>query len=174
MINSYLLTDYFCLLFLLSSQAASLTGLLKTARLLRLIRVSRKMDRYSEYGLAVVFLLTSLFTLIAHWLACVWHVIGEKEIEVPYGWIQLLAGVMEQPINQSVPGSGPGSGTRYITALYFTLTSLTSIGFGNVAPNTDNEKIFSVVTMLIGGKKTYINKTIQIKQERPVNSFGWL
>lgn len=130
--------------------AASLTGLLKTARLLRLIRVSRKMDRYSEYGIAVIFLLTAIFTLIAHWLACIWHVIGQKEIEVPYGWIQLLAGVVEQPINQSEPGSGPGSGTRYITALYFTLTSLTSIGFGNVAPNTDNEKIFSVMTMLIG------------------------
>lgn len=128
------------------------------------------MDRYSEYGIAVVFLLTSFFTLIAHWLACIWHLIGQKEIEVPYGWIQLLAGVVEQPINQSVPNSGPGSGTRYITALYFTLTSLTSIGFGNVAPNTDNEKIFSVVTMLIGGKK-YISKTpTQLAQERSVTS----
>ncbi len=146
------------MLFLLSSQAASLTGLLKTARLLRLIRVSRKMDRYSEYGLAVVFLLTSLFTLIAHWLACIWHVIGQREIEVPYGWIQLLAGTVKQPINQSVPGSGPGPETRYITALYFTLTSLTSIGFGNVAPNTDNEKIFSVVTMLIGCKNSSITR----------------
>lgn len=110
------------------------------------------MDRYSEYGLAVVFLLTSLFTLVAHWLACIWHVIGREEIGVPFGWIQLLAGTLNKPINESLPGSGPGAGTRYITALYFTLTSLTSIGFGNVAPNTDNEKIFSVITMLIGGK----------------------
>jgi len=139
--------------------AASLTGLLKTARLLRLIRVSRKMDRYSEYGIAVIFLLTSIFTLIAHWLACIWHVIGQQEIELSYGWIQSLAREVDQPINQSEPGSGPGSGTRYITALYFTLTSLTSIGFGNVAPNTDSEKIFSVMTMLIGGTKTQISKT---------------
>ena len=126
------------------------------------------MDRYSEYGIAVIFLLTSFFTLIAHWLACIWHVIGQDEIEVPYGWIQLLAGVVEQPINRSEPDSGPGSGTRYITALYFTLTGLTSIGFGNVAPNTDNEKIFSVVTMLIGGEKIYINKATQMAQERSV------
>lgn len=132
------------------------------------------MDRYSEYGVAVIFLLTSVFTLIAHWLACIWHVIGQKEIEVPYGWIQLLAGVVEQPINQSVPNSGPGSGTRYITALYFTLTSLTSIGFGNVAPNTDNEKIFSVVTMLIGGKR-YISKSLaNTTGTRTVSYFfGW-
>ena len=138
--------------FYIHFQAASLAGLLKTARLLRLIRVSRKMDRYSEFGLAVIFLLTSLFMLIAHWLACIWNVIGEKEIEVPHGWIQLLGGAIDQPVNGSDSGSWPGIGTRYITALYFTITSLTSIGFGNVAPNTDNEKIFSVLMMLVGGE----------------------
>ena len=78
--------------------------------------------------------------------------IGEKEIEVPHGWIQLLGDAIDQPVNGSEPGSGPGIGTRYITSLYFTITSLTSIGFGNVAPNTDNEKIFSVLMMLVGGE----------------------
>lgn len=42
--------------------------------------------------------------------------------------------------------------SRYITALYFTFTSLTSVGFGNVAPNTDTEKIFTVCVMLVGCK----------------------
>jgi hypothetical protein len=36
--------------------------------------------------------------------------------------------------------------------LYFTFTSLTSIGFGNVAPNTNAEKIFSIFAMLLGCK----------------------
>lgn len=40
--------------------------------------------------------------------------------------------------------------SRYITALYFTFTSLTSVGFGNVAPNTDFEKIFTICVMLVG------------------------
>jgi potassium voltage-gated channel Eag-related subfamily H protein 8 len=42
----------------------------------------------------------------------------------------------------------------YITALYFTCSSLTSVGFGNVSANTSYEKIFSIITMLIGG--TYV------------------
>lgn len=42
--------------------------------------------------------------------------------------------------------------SRYITALYFTFTSLTSVGFGNVAPNTDAEKIFTICVMLVGCK----------------------
>lgn len=32
------------------------------------------------------------------------------------------------------------------------MTSLTSIGFGNVAANTDLEKIFTVAMMLVGCK----------------------
>lgn len=42
--------------------------------------------------------------------------------------------------------------SRYVTALYFTFSSLTSVGFGNVAPNTDNEKIFTILVMLVGCK----------------------
>ena len=55
-------------------QTTTLIGLLKTARLLRLVRVARKLDRYSEYGAAVLLLLMATFALIAHWLACIWFV----------------------------------------------------------------------------------------------------
>lgn len=40
----------------------------------------------------------------------------------------------------------------YVTALYYTFTSLTSVGFGNVSANTSAEKVFTIVMMLIGGK----------------------
>lgn len=126
--------------------ATTLFGLLKTARLLRLVRVARKLDRYSEYGFAVVILLTCLFTLIAHWLACIWHGIGYSEKRNDMGWIQELT----KNLNLNSNTTGPDLQTRYITALYFTLSSLTSVGFGNVSPNTDAEKIFSVCVMIIG------------------------
>ena len=45
-----------------------------------------------------------------------------------------------------------GTMEKYITALYFTCSSLTSVGFGNVSANTNLEKVFSIITMLIGGK----------------------
>jgi hypothetical protein len=41
---------------------------------------------------------------------------------------------------------------RYCTALYFTFTGLISVGFGNVAPNTDNEKMFGIFVMMLGCK----------------------
>lgn len=52
-----------------------------------------------------------------------------------------------------VLGGGPSMRSSYVTSLYFALSSLTSVGFGNVSANTDSEKIFSICTMLIGGGK---------------------
>lgn len=44
--------------------------------------------------------------------------------------------------------------SRYTTALYFVFTGLVSVGFGNVAPNTDNEMIFAIAMMLLGCKSS--------------------
>ena len=45
---------------------------------------------------------------------------------------------------------GPSRKTMYVTALYYTMTCMTSVGFGNVAAETDNEKIFSICMMIVG------------------------
>ncbi|XP_054451977.1 potassium voltage-gated channel subfamily H member 6-like [Anoplopoma fimbria] len=130
----------------------TLIGLLKTARLLRLVRVARKLDRYSEYGAAVLFLLMCTFALIAHWLACIWYAIGnvERSSSIGIGWLDNLGEQLGRPYNDSIIGSGPSIRDKYVTALYFTFSSLTSVGFGNVSPNTNSEKIFSICVMLIG------------------------
>ncbi|XP_043432844.1 potassium voltage-gated channel subfamily H member 7 isoform X3 [Prionailurus bengalensis] len=136
-----------------SDETTTLIGLLKTARLLRLVRVARKLDRYSEYGAAVLMLLMCIFALIAHWLACIWYAIGN--VERPYltdkiGWLDSLGQQIGKRYNDSDSSSGPSIKDKYVTALYFTFSSLTSVGFGNVSPNTNSEKIFSICVMLIG------------------------
>ncbi|CAC5406768.1 Potassium voltage-gated channel unc-103,Potassium voltage-gated channel subfamily H member 2,Potassium voltage-gated channel subfamily H member 4,Potassium voltage-gated channel subfamily H member 5,Potassium voltage-gated channel subfamily H member 7,Potassium voltage-gated channel subfamily H member 1,Potassium voltage-gated channel protein eag,Potassium voltage-gated channel subfamily H member 8,Potassium voltage-gated channel subfamily H member 6,Potassium voltage-gated channel subfamily H member 3 [My len=135
-----------------TDETTTLIGLLKTARLLRLVRVARKLDRYSEYGAAVLMLLMAIFALIAHWLACIWYAIGNVErphLESPkIGWLDELAEQTHQYyVNDT---GGPTIKSKYVTALYFTFSSLTSVGFGNVSPNTNSEKIFSIIIMLIG------------------------
>lgn len=142
---------------ILQPQTTTLIGLLKTARLLRLVRVARKLDRYSEYGAAVLFLLMCTFALIAHWLACIWYAIGNVERNgssriggMKIGWLDNLADQIGKQYNDSDITSGPSIKDKYVTALYFTFSSLTSVGFGNVSPNTNPEKIFSICVMLIG------------------------
>uniref|UniRef100_A0A8C2JG32 Potassium channel, voltage gated eag related subfamily H, member 7 n=1 Tax=Cyprinus carpio TaxID=7962 RepID=A0A8C2JG32_CYPCA len=136
-----------------SEETTTLIGLLKTARLLRLVRVARKLDRYSEYGAAVLMLLMCIFALIAHWLACIWYAIGNVEkhyLDHTIGWLDNLAISIGKQYNGTDLSSGPSIKDKYVTALYFTFSSLTSVGFGNVSPNTNSEKIFSICVMLIG------------------------
>lgn len=55
-------------------------------RLLRLLRLLQKLDRYSQYSAMVLTLLMSVFALLAHWMACVWYMIGRKEIDTNETW----------------------------------------------------------------------------------------
>ncbi|XP_074125515.1 voltage-gated delayed rectifier potassium channel KCNH8 [Sminthopsis crassicaudata] len=147
----------FDLLYAFNVTVVSLVHLLKTVRLLRLLRLLQKLDRYSQHSTIVLTLLMSMFALLAHWMACIWYVIGKMEREEnsllswEVGWLHELGKRLESPYyggNNTL--GGPSIRSAYIAALYFTLSSLTSVGFGNVSANTDAEKIFSICTMLIG------------------------
>ncbi|KAI3358479.1 hypothetical protein L3Q82_014899 [Scortum barcoo] len=198
----------FDLLYAFKVSVVSVVHLLKTVRLLRLLRLLQKMDRYSQHSTVVLTLLMSMFALLAHWMACIWYIIGKMEMEanaynwdideskflktedpvespeldvVPLGivlitanstdatflvpdrvavifegWLHELGKRLESPyysiegVNVNGTGSGPSIRSIYIASLYFTLSSLTSVGFGNVSANTDTEKIFSICVMLIG------------------------
>lgn len=126
--------------------------------------MARKLDHYIEYGAAVLVLLVCVFGLAAHWLACIWYSIGDYEVINEdtnkirnESWLYQLGESIGSPYlyNKSGTGKwegGPSKDSVYISSLYFTMTSLTSVGFGNIAPTTDGEKIFAVAMMMIGCK----------------------
>lgn len=68
--------------------------------------------------------------------------------------MKVLARTVGEPYERNdsnaKPIGGPTLPAKYVSALYYTLTSLTTIGFGNIAPNTTAEKLFGCVTMLLG------------------------
>jgi len=47
---------------------------------------------------------------------------------------------------------GPPGGMTYATALYFTLSCMTSVGFGNVSAYSEYEKLFVICMMILGCK----------------------
>ncbi|NWX85780.1 KCNH1 protein, partial [Nothoprocta pentlandii] len=156
-----LLSLYF-IIFEKKKGISSLFSSLKVVRLLRLGRVARKLDHYIEYGAAVLVLLVCVFGLAAHWLACIWYSIGDYEVIDedtntirPESWLYQLGMSIGTPYRFNASGfgkweGGPSKDSVYISSLYFTMTSLTSVGFGNIAPTTDGEKIFAVAMMMIG------------------------
>lgn len=139
----------------------SIFSALKVIRLLRLGRVVRKLDSYFQYGAASLVMLICVFVLVAHWFACIWYSIGYHEIKGPiedraeYGWLTYLDRISGRSCASQADDQDFTPECRhsaYITALYFAMTSITSIGFGNVAANTDLEKVFVTFMMLVGCK----------------------
>ncbi|PAV61446.1 hypothetical protein WR25_01783 isoform A [Diploscapter pachys] len=139
----------------------SLFSALKVVRLLRLGRVARKLDNYLEYGAATLLLLLCAYVLVAHWLACIWFSIGEHEVRLkidnfnlPDGWLFRLANDLKTPYNLSISNKtrlagGPTRTSAYISSLYFTMSCMSTVGFGNISSTTDYEKIFGVIMMII-------------------------
>jgi len=95
-------------------------------------------------------------------MACIFYLIatGYDKYE-PHGWLQALGRTVGEPYklkngtDDVDPTTGPTIPSKYVSALYYTLTSLTTIGFGNIAPNTTAEKLFGCITMLLGGETLF-------------------
>ncbi|XP_063720434.1 potassium voltage-gated channel subfamily H member 5-like isoform X3 [Symsagittifera roscoffensis] len=129
--------------------------LIKLVRLLRLVRVIRRLDHYMEYAGGQLLMFLSIFLLFAHWFALVWYSIGISEQHLEYNWINEMRDLTMPGGNQSRwDGSASLNSsivfTSYVSSLYFTMSSMTSIGFGNIAGNTNSEKIFCIILMFVG------------------------
>ncbi|XP_036312215.1 potassium voltage-gated channel subfamily H member 3 isoform X4 [Pipistrellus kuhlii] len=157
---------------------AHLLKTVRLLRLLRLLPRLDRYSQYSAVVLTLLMAVFALLAhwVACVWFYIGQQEIESSASELPeIGWLQELARRLETPyylVGRSPGGAnssgqsdncsseanstglellgGPSLRSAYITSLYFALSSLTSVGFGNVSANTDTEKIFSICTMLIG------------------------
>ncbi|XP_023349841.1 potassium voltage-gated channel protein eag isoform X3 [Eurytemora carolleeae] len=146
-----------------TSSYTDILSILKLMRLFRLGRVARALHRFLESSFALLLLMLSFYMIVVHWFACVWYIIGHSDLTngVLFGWLSALGNKTGQPFiadyssnSTEIPrypsiSGGPSIFSMYVTALYFTMTCMTSIGFGNVAADTDNEKVFCLCMMIV-------------------------
>uniref|UniRef100_A0A914H0C3 Potassium voltage-gated channel protein eag n=1 Tax=Globodera rostochiensis TaxID=31243 RepID=A0A914H0C3_GLORO len=125
---------------------ASLFSALKVVRLLRLGRVARKLDNYLEYGAATLLLLLCAYVLARHKFYYADQPLAE-------GWLIRLSYDLKMPFNITSSTlnrlvGGPDRTQCYVSALYFTMSCMSTVGFGNIASTTMNEKIFGICMMM--------------------------
>jgi len=103
-------------------------------RLMRVLRCNRFGDsrRHHLYNVPLKRLLSLRWMLlIGHWIAC--------------GWL-----ILQTP-------SSLHPATQYLRALYWTVTTLTSVGYGDIVPTTNAQMVYAIAVMLIGaGLYTYV------------------
>ena len=179
----------------------------KVPRLLRLSRLMKQFDKFSNANILRLVKLLGAFILFAHWVACTWYFIGRYQREGNYWtgpvWLveqglcqtrnlngelnyksnvlacvhpgsanYLSHGDYIVPHQMKPDGSGDGDSdselnirnhlshdaivsyadrrTSYITSLYWAFTTLTTVGYGDVVPSTNIERLFAMFVMLMG------------------------
>lgn len=80
-----------------------------------------------------------LFTIM-HMVACGWIYIGERE-----GW-----GTWLTNDNFNVSKANGDGTTIYITSLYWVVTTLTTVGYGDIYGTTEEEYIYTMIVEFIG------------------------
>lgn len=122
--------------------------LLRLFKLFRIMRVIRLKEIFTwieirfrlKYGHAQLVGLAFTISLIGHWVACLFYFFGTLNSQ------NIQPGGIASWIEET-PSSLYG---KYITSLYFSIYTITTIGYGDVVPRTILERTYVTVIMVIG------------------------
>jgi voltage-gated potassium channel len=103
---------------------------LELVRLVKVVRVQHILGKWKRsYAMSPGILRMANFlfwmAVLAHWLACGWLAIG------------------------GIPNEGEPA-TRYIKGLYWCVTTLTTVGYGDITPQNNVQRIYTIFVMIAG------------------------
>jgi hypothetical protein len=103
---------------------------LQLLRLLKLIKVAYLMDSWRQSIIRFSNLLRFVFfafwiLLTVHWISCFWTSIRGNNFDQDWE-------------------------TVYVKSLYWTITTLTTVGYGDITPQTNAQRIFAICVMFLG------------------------
>lgn len=121
-----------------------LVKLLRVLRLTRLIALLQERFQIKHATVMIVEFMGIIF-MVAHWLGCVFYFVTKLQWDNDQVWsMSYLADTPGGPLeNRAVY-------EKYIAVLYWSLTTMSTIGFGDIVPKTTTERVFTTVSMILG------------------------
>ncbi|KAH8079209.1 voltage-gated potassium channel [Aureococcus anophagefferens] len=156
-----------------SMQPAKLLKVAKVAKVFKLLRLSKAMKIFKEGSpmadyaddvlfhsstqtvIKVISILVSA-SLLCHWLACLMALSGDGFLDNYSNdeddWLSLLRDG-GNPIDDWEGKSANDWDTlsRYNAAIYWAMTTMTTVGYGDILPHSDAERTATCVAMVVGG-----------------------
>eukprot|EP00903_Cladosiphon_okamuranus_P016337 g15066.t1 len=113
---------------------------IRLLKLMRILRLSRKManvdfTRHLNPSIVRLIKLLGKIVFAGHLLGCMWFMVDECDVDGENDW--RFCG-------------GDSLGSKYLASLYWTIATLMSVGYGDISADNDRERMFALVTMVIG------------------------
>jgi hypothetical protein len=134
---------------------------MRTSRVNKLTRyVLDKFKLDNNIERFIIFIL--LFLILNHLAACIWFLIAKLDDFSPDCWVTRLGYIDEAPYD------------LYILSFYWTLTTITTVGYGDINAGTPTERFYNLIIMSIGvlmysfaiGSLTSIVATLDAKNSK--------
>ena len=125
---------------------AKIFRLLKVYRMLRVIRLPafiETMEMHMDKSLVNIFLAIFVVILALHLAACLFYYMAYLDDLSPATWVG-VAGIEDDSL-----------WTRYLYSLYWSSTTLTTVGYGDIVPHTVPERLVTIPLMLLGESAGY-------------------
>mmetsp|Transcript_9926 Transcript_9926/g.22814 ORF Transcript_9926/g.22814 Transcript_9926/m.22814 type:complete len:504 (-) Transcript_9926:1962-3473(-) len=143
------------------AKVLKLLRFLKLGRLLKVEKILSNLDRdtldrledfLQDQETRSAILLANLgcfMGFVCHLLACGFVVVGRQgAIDGKPNWLE--NDPVKGPWGPADTGPDREAGSIYIVAFYFCLTTMTSVGYGDVLPMSDRERIYVIVLEFVG------------------------
>ena len=118
----------------------ALTRLLRLIKIYRFLTILNRIPHLNPTIVRIIRLLISV-TVYAHWIACIWLYISVFELHTatPKDTWAVRYEISEQD-----------TFAQYVRSLYWVITTMTTVGYGDITPNNTIETIFTMVVMILG------------------------
>ena len=135
-----------------------LLRLFRLMKLLRLARITRLFERYQDdlfeylHFFAVLKLIVVML-YVGHLFGCFFHYFSVDEWRTDDELAQIDAGTLSPWLKEYFDDSHHASGDvwdRYIASMYWAFTTMTTVGYGDITPANNLERVYSCFALLTG------------------------
>ncbi len=129
------------------SRIGRLYKIAKMTKLVRLMKTTKIRDQFSRYftdllkigvGVERMLLMAITFIVLIHIASCLWIFTARADDFGKSNWIY-VKGYQDYE-----------TGDLYVTSMYFTVTTILTVGYGDISANNNGERVVCMLLMVIG------------------------